>query len=207
MDENEQKTTSRSLFQKIKEKEILYLGLVLFTICAVAGLCLGITYENTKGIIADKKEAVTKAAYQKVLPSSDDAEFIALDIDEAYSDDIAEAYEVDGVGYAIKVLGKGYAGDTIEIAVGITFDGTISGMTIISHSETPGLGAKATEAEFQGQFSGRPAEPVLKVIKSGDADIDEIDAISGATKTSNGVTAAVNRACSFYQDCLKKGVE
>ena len=200
----EKSSSKEKISERFQKKEILYLGLVLFLICAVAGLLLGITYENTKDIIAAKKDQITKAAYTTVLPE-EAGELTEVSVPEEYRKSISEAYRAADGSYAVKVQGKGYAGDTIEIAVGFSSEGLISGVTVISHSETPGLGAKASEPEFIGQFTGRTPEDTLKVVKNGAVNPDEIDAISGATKTSNGVTAAVNEACRFYTEQLKGG--
>ena len=193
-----------SLWQRLKSNEILFLGLTLFLICAIAGLLLGVTYENTRDKIEAKKDAVTKAAYQKVLPIGD-AALTETALPEEYQGGVQEVFRAEGVGYAIRAIGKGYAGDDIELAVGISEEGNIVGVTIISHSETPGLGAKASEPEFLSQFSGCSTTQTLTVVKNGAAGAGEIDAVSGATKTSVGVTAAVNEVCRFYNEYLQGG--
>ncbi len=202
---SEKKSISNGFIQKLKENEILYLGAILFFICAVTGLLLGVVYESTKDVISDKKQAVSQTAYEKVLPEGAPETMDVVEIPEAYHNDIAEAYKAGDAGYAIKIIGKGYAGDDIEIAVGITTEGMISGVTIISHAETPGLGAKATESSFLVQYKGVATDQVLTVVKTEGTLPHEIDAISGATKTTIGVTNAVNRVCAFYEECLKGG--
>lgn len=184
----------------MKKNSILKMGLILLAICAVAGLLLGIIYESTKDIIAEKKESVNQAAYRKVLPEAED--MTRLEVPESESSEVLEVYESDA-GYAIKIMAKGYAGDDLEMAVGIDHEGIVTGVCIISHGETPGLGAKATEAEFLDQYKGKSTAEPLTVTKTGAAADTEIDAITGATKTSNGVTAGVNRAFAYYNDFLK----
>ena len=92
---------------------------------------------------------------------------------------------------------EGYGGN-IQITVGITADGTVSGISILSISETAGLGMKATEPAFYGQYEGKQAEK-FAVSKDG-GEGEPIDAISGATITSRAVTAAVNVALAYYQN-------
>ena len=82
-------------------------------------------------------------------------------------------------------------------------DGTVSGVSIGSHEETAGLGAKAAEPEFYEQFAGKPADGSLSVIKNGTAGESEILAISGATITSKGITDAVNTAVGCYDKYVK----
>ena len=89
------------------------------------------------------------------------------------------------------------------LTVGIKSDGTVSGVSIGSHEETAGLGAKATEPEFYEQFAGKPADGSLSVIKNGTAGESEILAISGATITSKGITDAVNTAVGCYDKYVK----
>jgi electron transport complex protein RnfG len=96
------------------------------------------------------------------------------------------------VGYVIKTLPGGYGGP-LEVIVGITLDGTINGVRVGNHQETPGLGAKAKTVEFYGQYDGLSVGSPVEVIKvdvtSGN---NEIKAISGATITSVAVTNGVN---------------
>ena len=116
---------------------------------------------------------------------------------------VLEVYRAENGGVAMKVMGTGYGGD-MEMAVGIDADGNVTGVSIISHGETPGLGAKATEADFIDQYSGKNAKETLTVVK-GDAAENEISAISGATITSRGVTEGVNEALQYYTVYLKEG--
>ncbi len=88
--------------------------------------------------------------------------------------------------------------------VGVTNKGTVRAINILSHSETPGLGAKSTEPEFYGQFENRAKLP-LKVVKGTAEAEDEISAISGATITSNAVTSGVNAAVEYWSKNLKEG--
>ena len=78
--------------------------------------------------------------------------------------------------------------------VGVDREKTVTGVKIISMSETPGLGSKAQEPEFNDQFIKKDVSKPLKVIKSGIIDENEIVAISGATITSTAVTSGVNAA-------------
>ncbi|MFQ9802389.1 MAG: FMN-binding protein [Clostridia bacterium] len=148
-------------------------------ITAIAGCCLGFVYESTKDVIADKKEEVNQRAYAKVLPDAGVLTKLEVQPDQKA---VLEVYRAENGGVAMKVMGTGYGGD-MEMAVGIDADGNVTGVSIISHGETPGLGAKATEADFIDQYSGKNAKETLTVVK-GDAAENEISAISGATITS-----------------------
>ncbi len=82
----------------------------------------------------------------------------------------------------------------------------VSGIDIIKHSETPGLGAKADQPAFKDQFKGKPTEDLV-VVKTGASSDEEIDSISGATITSRAVTNAVNEASAYYNEHLSKGAK
>jgi electron transport complex protein RnfG len=90
------------------------------------------------------------------------------------------------VGAIIKVENPGYGG-TITMLVGMDTAGTCQGMQVISQSETPGLGAIIKESSFYGQFTGK--EGVLSLKKEG----GQIDGVSGATVSSKGAVAGVNK--------------
>ena len=109
--------------------------------------------------------------------------------------------ETGVVGWCVNVSSKGYGG-MVGFVVGITKDGTVKAINILSHSETPGLGAKSTEPEFYTQFNDKDKLP-LKVVKGSASNPDEIAAISGATITSNAVTDGVNGAVKYWSENLK----
>ena len=105
------------------------------------------------------------------------------------------------LGYVITVTNhEGYGGD-IKVSTGIFSDGTVKGIEMLSIGETAGLGMKATEDDFKDQFKDKLVE-LFTVTKSGSSNDSEIDALSGATITSNAVTNAVNSALVYYQNML-----
>jgi electron transport complex protein RnfG len=89
------------------------------------------------------------------------------------------------IGYAFIATGTGYGG-TIKTMVGMYKNSTISGVNIISQSETPGLGTQIAEPDFTNQFSGKRVEEV-RLRRDGGV----IDAITGATISSRAITDIV----------------
>ena len=81
---------------------------------------------------------------------------------------------------------------------GITTDGAVAGVKITEQDETPGLGQKALDASFTDQYIKAIPEEEFVVTKQGASADNEIDAISGATITSNAVTNSVNQAIQLY---------
>ena len=107
------------------------------------------------------------------------------------------------LGYVLNVTtSQGYGGD-IKFSIGITNDGTVNGISILSISETAGLGMRAEDV-LKPQYAGKNV-PEFTVVKTGAANDSEIDAISGATITSKAVTGAVNGSLYFYQTSLEGG--
>lgn len=182
-------------------KDILKLGVTLFVICAVAALVLGITNNITSPVIEERNIQASNKSRQIVL--SDAEEFKQLE--GMNSDIVVEVYEGlkggDVIGYTIKTSPKGYGG-AVEVMVGISTDGKITGVDIGNHSETPGLGSKASEPAFKDQYLDKGVANSLLVVKGNVNNDNEIYAISGATITSNGVTSGVNAAMKIYNEKL-----
>ena len=182
-------------------KDILKLGVTLFAICAVAALVLGVTNNITAPVIEERNIQASNEARKIVLSEADEFK----ELDGMNSDIVLEVYEgiKDGqvIGYTIKTSSKGYGG-AIELMVGISKDGKITGVEIGNHSETPGLGSKATEPMFKNQYVDKDVSNSLLVVKGSTNNDNEISAISGATITSNGVTNGVNAAMKIYNEKL-----
>ena len=189
---------------------------ILMAITLVAGALLGLVYEITKAPIAQAQEDAKQEAYRTVLADADtfenDVNFKENDAQKILSeagydsDDISEVVvgkdsSGEAIGYVITVTShEGYGGD-IQISVGMEADGTVKGIEMLSISETAGLGMKATEADFKDQFKDKNFEK-FSYTKSGEEGDDKIDALSGATITTNAVTNAVDSALVYFQSEL-----
>lgn len=179
------------------KKEIIHLASVLFTICFIVTLILALANYVTAPRIAQIKAETTTQMQKKVLPDADT--FSQYDKDSR----VVIGKSGDSfAGICVNVAPQGF-GDTIEMIVGIDKSGVVSGVEILSFSETPGLGSKAKDASFLNQFQGKSGH--LEVVKDGAAAENQIDAITAATITSKAVTQGVNDALSIYQDVVKGG--
>ncbi|MCY6370935.1 RnfABCDGE type electron transport complex subunit G [Clostridium ganghwense] len=187
-------------------KEIISLGITLLIITAIAGFILGGAHKITAEPIAIQQKKENDAAMKEVLPKAESFEKQDVKIEEGNLVLEVNAGKTgsDVAGYAIKVAPKGYGG-LIEMMVGISNEGKVEGIKILAHTETPGLGAKAPEAEFADQYKQKSIEKKLVVVKADPANDNEIKAITGATITSAAVTTGVNAAVDFYNDELKGG--
>ena len=189
------------------------LALVLITL--VAGAALGGVYTITADPIAHQNQLAKDEAYKAVFADADTFEVIIDQEDaqlEAYLDEngypaqtineVVQAMDNSGspLGYAFTVTtSEGYGGD-IQFAMGVKDDQTLNGISILSISETAGLGMKADTDEFKGQFADKNVE-AFQYTKNGASADNEIDALSGATITTNAVVNGVNAGlCAFaYQ--------
>lgn len=180
-------------------RELSILVLKLFVITMVAGLILGGAYVLTEEPIREQRQKAATEAREAVFAG---AEFEAVDI----SDLDAESLGISGVytatldgsqkGYVIEMVTSGYGGD-IGLTIGVDMDGKITGLSIGSHLETPGLGAKATEEDFYTQFIGKTSQ--LSVVKNNPSG-DEIEVITGATITSDAVALGAQIAVDFVEN-------
>ena len=184
--------------------------LVLTIITLIAGFALGLVYESTKDPIAQAHDAAKKEAWQAVFPEADLDSFEQVEVDQKAAGEVVKGLGVNATidevckvgedGYVITATDKeGYGGD-IRVTVGIKADGTVNGVSILSISETAGLGMKATEPAFYEQYQGKQAEKFY-VSKDG-GDGEPIDALSGATITSRAMTGAVNAALGYFQNAF-----
>lgn len=191
-------------------------ALILFAITLVAGACLGGVYEATKEPIAAANLAAKEAAYRTVLPdavsfeSDDMTEVIAgansevsgLGYGNVTVDEAAIALDGSGtpMGYVVTTTSKDGYGGAITVSVGVLADGTVNGIAFLTLAETAGLGMNA-DTDWKNQYAGKNVD-AFSVTKNSASAENEINAISGATITSNAVTGAVNTAVYFVKNCL-----
>ncbi|WP_027623271.1 RnfABCDGE type electron transport complex subunit G [Clostridium lundense] len=188
----------------MKKVSSVKLGIILLLIAAICGFILGGVSQVTAEPIAKQNKKTLDEANKSILPEASEfaertdikGEGIVLGVTEGKSG-------ADVKGYTIKVAPKGYAG-AIEMMVGISTEGKVTGIKILNHAETPGLGANATDPKFSGQYTNKPAKE-LQVVKSAASGDNQISAITGATITSKAVTLGVNEAIKFYDSKLKGG--
>ncbi|SDK58652.1 RnfABCDGE type electron transport complex subunit G [Natronincola ferrireducens] len=186
-------------------REIIKLGLILLIITSIAGLILGVTNDVTQGIIQERALEETRQALVALLPEAED--FNVLEDEELLDRRlILEVFEGltagETVGYTVKVNPQGYDG-RIEMLVGISSEGRITGVKIGDNTETPGLGSKIADASFTNQFLDKPTDDEFIVTKGGESGAQYIEAISGATVSSEAVVEGVNAVRSLFEELLK----
>ena len=183
-----------------QKNEFVQLGGILCAITLVVALALGAVNAVTAGPIAEQNAQKIKDSLGNVMPGAESEQIdvpegttVTTETKNATSVTILSAYKMtkDGAdaGYCVEVGPTGFGG-AVDTMVGIDSDGKVTGISVISaSSETPGLGARSTEPEFQAQFAGQVGTEVA-VAKDGGS----IDALTGATITSRAVCAGINAA-------------
>ncbi len=198
-------------------KDMIKDAVILFVITLVAGFLLGFVYDVTKEPIAEQKAKAKIEASKNVFADAQD--FIAYEgfdaeaakavvnnagISGADIDEVMKAVDASGniLGYVVTVTDhNGYGGD-IQFSMGVTIDGTLNGISLLSIAETAGLGMKAEDV-LVPQFENKAVE-WFTYTKSGAVNDSEIDAIGGATITTVAIVDGVNAGLSYVQS-IKEG--
>lgn len=170
-------------------KDYIKLAGTLCLITLICALCLAGVNALTKDAIEKASLEAQNNALKAILPEAADFNEVEEGIFEGTDGELT-------VGYCVNTTASGFGGD-ISMMVGVKPDGSIAGIEILSHGETPGLGAKCEKDDFKSRFGGKSYP--LSVIKSGAASQNQINAITGATITSNAVTSSVNGAVEKLQ--------
>ena len=175
-------------------KYIARLAITLLAITAVAALLLSVVYSVTKPTIEALAEQTRKESMAAVMADATNftpVEYSATGgvtgVDAAYNG-------TELVGYCVQTAPSGFGG-TISMMVGVSTDGSVTGVSILSHAETSGLGTKAMTDEFLAQYVGKTGMMTVKTGASTD-----IDHISGATVSSTAITNGVNIALAFIAE-------
>ena len=187
-------------------KYIIELTVKLFVTCVVVAGLLG----GVNAITADKIAAInlakTQEAMKEVVADPDGSTFsdalaITPEMEAAAAAggaSVTEAYEVLAggapAGHALKIVASGSQG-SIEMMVGLDAEGVVTGVSIVDNSETAGIGSKVMENEPTSAGVGVLSQFVGKSAADGTLSVgSNVDAITGATVSTRGVTAGVNAA-------------
>jgi len=171
---------------------LIHYGAVLLTIAAISAGILAKVNDMTAPVIAQNAARAVNEARQEVLPgaSSFDGETLTSG-DLEFVPGVNEAGET--VGYVVTVSQGGYAGP-INFVLGFDADGNITGLNIISNTETPGLGSKITNPEWIALWKGRNSSHEFN---------KGVDAFAGATISPEAVYNGMMRALKAYEEVKK----
>lgn len=180
---------------------------VLTIICGVAALALAQVYNVTKEPIEQAERNEQLKAIKAVLPPYDNDPLKEVEKHEYEGAEYEfcvgkKAGEI--VGRAVKVKSEAGYGGAIEIMLGIGPDAKITGIYILKHAETPGLGAKIVEKSFTEQFVGKSLAKSKICVKKDGGDIDQI---TGATISPRAVCLGVRQGLLAYKAIYEKKTE
>ncbi len=174
-----------------ERKEMIAPTLVLLLICLVITAALAVTYQITKPIIDEINIINANIARGEVFADGEGSFSL---VEGEFAANIIEVYEANnGAGYVFTALDKGFGGK-MTVMVGISKSGEITGAKVTSHAETPGLGTKAMTPEYLAQYKGQ-----ISVTRTDESDKTQIDAVTGATITSNAVFRAVEASLEQFE--------
>ncbi len=180
---------------KLQASAVVKPAFTLFVICLVVTALLAGTNLLTKDQIAKQAQITAEESRRVVLSEAESFE----KSDGCYIGTSGG----ETVGYVFETEAKGYGG-TVQVMTGIDMQGSITGVVILSHSETPGLGANAERASFTDQYKQTVPENGITLVKNKAPAAGEVEALTGATITSRAVTDAVNAAITQY-NAMKGG--
>lgn len=176
------------------KRQVVNLGVTLLVVGLVAAIGLGLTYTITKKRIEEEDRLAEAKASASALPdvkspSELKAAKALLEQAKKASPDVQKVY-TSPAGTILIIKSKGYGGP-LSLAVGIDNDGKVAGVAVISDRETVGLGSRALEPAYLGDFKGKSGRDQLTVGK-------DIQGITGATISSKAVAGEVKTALEAY---------
>lgn len=167
----------------------IHYGLVLLAIASISAGILSKVNASTAPVIRENSLKKVFEARKEVLPLA-----VEFDQESLENDDFefipGKNAEGEVVGYVTTVVQTGYSGD-INFVLGFDEDGVISGIKIITQTETPGLGTNIMDPGWQKLWQGRDVG--YKFNKP-------VDAFAGATITPNAVYTGIIRALKAYEE-------
>ncbi|MGL4791474.1 MAG: RnfABCDGE type electron transport complex subunit G [Anaerotignaceae bacterium] len=175
-------------------KDIVKPALVLLAVTAVAGALLGVVQSITAEPIRISEANAAAAAMQVAFPDADSFEEVTFEPSGTVASvNMAKDASGEKVGFVIVTEPNGFGGK-MPTTVGVDLDGVVTGISVTTPSETPGLGALAANTEFTDKFKGLSGE--IKVNKDG----GQIESITSATITSRAVAGGVTEALTWFAE-------
>ena len=182
-------------------KKTMQMIMVLALVGFLSGTSLALVYRYATPLIESNQKEELKEAIFKVFPGGRKYESVIKDGEELF-----EVYDKTGMplGYAFIAEGNGYQGK-IKMISGIKKDlSTLYGIEILESVETPGLGGEIANSKFKSQFKGLKFSPEIECVKKEKAKANEIQAVTGATISSQSVTNILNERITRIVEILKR---
>ncbi|HJD21411.1 MAG TPA: FMN-binding protein [Candidatus Gemmiger faecigallinarum] len=168
---------------------------VLVVICIVCSAILAALNSVTAPIIEENARLQTLESYVTALPEGTDAASLT-EFEGLTTEGVTGAVSTPDGAIAVQAAASGYSGNAVTVYVAFDASGSISNVLVDASTQTAGIGTKTGEADFYGGFVGWDA---AEHVSNG----SPVDAIAGATVSSNAVYNAVNSAIDCYNNELK----
>ena len=181
----------------MKDNYLKQAWLVLLLALCFGGVLAGVEH-SLKGRIDENKKADTLGQIPNLVPGA---------VSASFSNGVYRAVTQNGdhAGWVLLVTGQGFA-DKVELLLGLNAEASqITGVYILDQKETPGLGNKIVEDEWRAQFAGKSTQQPLEIVKRKAEKDNEIEAVTGATISSETVKDMVNRAAADFRRQLASG--
>ena len=189
-------------------RDLIKMVVVLLVICTTSGVVLSYVNEATeepreysyikfvqepsmKAVLGDYDNDPVKERIKLIVGEDEEGNPVEVVVFPAKKGGNTEAI-------AYSAAAKGYH-DLIEVMIGVGPDGTLTGISIMTHTETPGLGARIVEPEFTDQFAGLDLDTTKLAAEGG-----KVDTLSGATFSTVGVITAVGAALEQFPQIKKE---
>jgi len=173
--------------------EIAKVTLFLMLVCVLSAVAMALTDSQTRPIIAEQKRKAEEAARKEVLPRAEKYEAVEGEFETVKGEkEVFRGLDASGkpVGFVGTAVGKGFGGKVFVVA-GVDLQGKITGVKVLSHTETPGLGNRAADPA-ERPIQSMPGQTVSSMWLAKDRPGQgKVDSITGVTVTSRAVTAAV----------------
>lgn len=191
-----------------KESTLKNMVITLSVITLISSALMGVVYSLTKEPIETALASKTNSAIAGVAPAFDNEPSLEKSVVEFGGKNYTVYPAKSGgviTGYAIETFASGFGG-TISLIVGFDTTGTINGVAVLSHAETPGLGDKIDplKSNFSVQFKGKNPENFQLSVKK---DGGDVDAITASTITSRAYCVALSNAYQVFIKCNQNRVE
>ena len=178
-------------------KPVIVLSLITTIVSALLIVTYNLTYVDTSGIITE--ELNEKCVY---LMGEGEYSIVTDWKAEGYAiekpDNVEKLIKKADGSLAFEIVTSGYNKNGLDLLVAMNDDGTVKGISVVSISETPGLGTKVDDESFLGRFAG--IGDTVTIVKNSPSSESEIQAAAGATYSSKGVATAVNIATETYKE-------
>jgi len=183
-------------------RDILKITLTLVVIYLIGGIVLAMVYSVTSPVIYKFSKMEKEQALREIVPEADKIEKLG---DWTFRDKPAEYFSVkkgdDTTGYIVQSYGKGFGG-YMSLLVAVDRDLKIQKVRILSHKETPGFIEDVASDRFLDQFKGKGLGN-LKLVKV--ETTEHVQAVTGATVSSRGVTTGTRDGLAFLTDTIEGG--